>query len=61
LGDVVEGIVFLALAGGLVWLALAFRRHGDKTWWGYLITLPIVLYLAISALVGHPVGGHVGR
>ena len=34
------------------------RSRGAKGWWGYLLTVPIILYLAISAAAGHPVGGH---
>ena len=58
LSNTIEAIVMLAIGIGLIWLSVVSRRHGDKTWWGWLITLPIVLYLAFSAAIGAPVGGH---
>lgn len=40
-----------------VWLSLASRKRGDKTWWAYMVSVPLILYIALAAILGHPVSG----
>jgi cell division protein FtsW (lipid II flippase) len=57
LSNAIEAGAMVLIGISLVWLSLASRKRGDKNWWAYLVSLPIILYVALAAVLGHPVSG----
>jgi hypothetical protein len=52
------GVSAMVLIGtSVLWLGLASRKRGDRNWWAYLVSLPVILYVALAAVLGHPVSG----
>jgi hypothetical protein len=60
LGNAIEAVADVVIAIGATWLSLASRRGGVKNWWGYLVSVPFLLYFAVAAALGHPVSGRAG-
>jgi hypothetical protein len=60
LANAVEAIAALLIAAGATWLSFYSRRRGVKNWWGYLVSVPFLLYFALAAALGHPVSGRAG-
>jgi hypothetical protein len=57
LANAIEAIAMLLVAAGATWLSLASRRRGVKNWWAYLVSIPLLLYFALAAALGHPILG----
>ncbi len=55
--NAIEAIALVLVSIGAVWLTLASRSRGVKNWWAYMVSVPILLYLAVVAANGHYIGG----
>ncbi len=57
LSNAIEASAAVVIAIFTIFLSLASRRRGDRNWWAYMVSLPIILYVAVAAILGHPVSG----
>jgi hypothetical protein len=58
--NAIEAIALVLVSIGAVWLTLASRSRSVKNWWAYMVSVPILLYLAVAAATGHYIGGRTG-
>jgi hypothetical protein len=60
LTNAVEAIVLVLGSVGAVGMSLFARSRGIKNWWAYMVSVPILLYLAVAVATGHHISGRTG-